>query len=109
MNRSTTGMGLPHLEQGGTGAGWLVRSRVPIRLAVELRGEQRSTGAREYAPWIGEEAQVANTDETLGEQMKQEATERIIASSALLENDVTHPESAALLPSSAEGRSFTML
>jgi len=31
------------------------------------------------APSIGEEAEVADADEALGEQMKQEATEKLIA------------------------------
>ena len=31
------------------------------------------------APSIGEEAEVADADETLGEQVKQEATEKLIA------------------------------
>jgi hypothetical protein len=43
---------------------------------VESSEAQRQESS---APSIGEEAEVADADETLGEQVKQEATEKLIA------------------------------
>ena len=42
----------------------------PIRFSVEWRGEQRSTVAVEQSASVGEEAEVADADEALGEQVK---------------------------------------
>ena len=47
-----------------------MRSRVPVRLAVEVLGERRSTAAAEQRALVGEEAEVADADEALGEQVK---------------------------------------
>ena len=46
------------------------------RNCVESSEAQRQESS---APSIGEEAEVADADEALGEQMKQEATEKLIA------------------------------
>jgi len=69
VNRSTTTMGAPHLGQRHSGC-----TVGAVEVSDVFRGSGVESGEAPWqqggAPSVSEEAEVADADETLGEQMK---------------------------------------